>query len=252
MSRCYMIDRAELSLDIGISCCYLSRAMNFSEMEERLLSYIRARVRKREMSERGLALRAGFSQPHIHNVLKGARQLTSDVADRLMAHLGLTLEDLFTKDELENALPAREFRDSAFAEVPLMRGRIAAGQPFPVDARFSGGRAFTTEFLQQYTNPVLVKVGASETSMLPSIQPNDLVLIDQNEDKRKVPQFSRVYALSLEEGGTLKHCEVVEGALVIVPENMQQRGFSPRTMSLHDRNILDIVRGEVVWIGREL
>jgi hypothetical protein len=45
---------------------------------------------------------------------------------------------------------------------------------------------------------------------------------------------------------------VVNGELVIVPENMQQRGFSPRTISLEERNILDIVRGVVVWIGREL
>lgn len=226
--------------------------MNFSAIERRLLDHIRARVKKREISERRLAIETGFSQPHIHNVLKGARQLTSEVADRLMARLKIDIEELFEVDELERVLPYREFRDSPFREVPMLKGRVAAGQPFPVDTRFSGSRAFTAEFLQHFTRPVLLKVGAGETSMLPVIQPNDLLLIDQNEDKRRKPEFSKIYALSLDEGGTVKHCEVVNGELVIVPENMQQRGFSPRTVSLEERNILEIVRGQVVWIAREL
>jgi len=226
--------------------------MKLADIEERLLDNLRARVKRREISERRLALQAGFSQPHIHNVLKGARQLTSGVADRLMERLGLDLESLFETSELERVLPHREFKDSIFREVPMLKGRIAAGQPFPVDARYAGTRAFTAEFLKQFVRPVLVKIGAAEVSMLPTVQPNDLLLIDQNEEKRRHPVFSGIYALNLDEGGTTKHCEVVNGELVIVPENMQQRGFSPRTISLEERNILDIVRGVVVWIGREL
>lgn len=226
--------------------------MNFSQIEQRLLENLRARVKKREISERRLAINTGFSQPHIHNVLKGARQLTSEVADRIMAHLGINLEDLFEVSELERALPHREFRDSTFCEVPRLKGRLGAGKPFPTGARFSGSRAFPAEFVQRFTRPVLVKVGAPEISMLPIIHPNDLLLLDQEEEKRRKPVFSGIYALSLEEGGAIQRCEVVERELVIVPENMQRRGFSPRTISLEDRNILDVVRGEVVWIGRAL
>jgi SOS-response transcriptional repressor LexA len=188
--------------------------MTFAQLDQRLLENVRGRVRRGEISERRLALESNFSQPHVHNVLKGARQVT--------------------------------------AEVPMLKGRIAAGQPFPVDARFSGSRVFTAEFLSHFTRPVLIKVGASEQSMMPTVQPNDLLLIDQSEERRRHPEFGRIYALSLEEGGTVKHCEVVENELVIVPENMQQRGFSPRTVSLERANILEIVRGQVVWIGREL
>ena len=226
--------------------------MNLSQIEQRLLDNIRARVKRREISERRLAFNTGFSQPHIHNVLKGARQLTSEVADRVMARLGITIEELFEVPELERVLPHKEFKDSPFQEVPMLKGRIAAGQPFPVEARFAGSRAFTAEFLERFSRPMLLKVGASEVSMLPSVQPNDLLLIDQDEQRRRKPVFTRIYALSLEEGGTIKHCELVEGELVIVPENMQQRGFSVRTISMEDRNILDLVRGQVVWIGREL
>ncbi len=226
--------------------------MTFAHLEQRLLENLRARVRRREISERRLAIDTGFSQPHVHNVLKGARQLTSAVADRLMRRLSMGVEDLFEPPELERALPSREFHDSPFREVPMLKGRIAAGQPFPVEPRFSGTRVFTAEFLSQFNRPVLVKVGANELSMMPTVQPNDLLLIDQAEEKRRHPEFSRIYALSLEEGGTVKHCQIVENELVIIPENMQQRGFLPRTVSLDNTNLLDVVRGEVVWIGREL
>jgi hypothetical protein len=88
--------------------------------------------------------------------------------------------------------------------------------------------------------------------MLPTIQPNDLLLLDLSPERRRHPKMTRIYAVSLEEGGTVKRCEVVGRELVVMPENMQQRGFSPRTIPLTDRDLLEIIRGEVVWIGREL
>jgi transcriptional regulator with XRE-family HTH domain len=54
----------------------------------------RARVRNGEITERALAARAGISQPYLHNVLKGARQMPPALADRLLKELGLKLEDL--------------------------------------------------------------------------------------------------------------------------------------------------------------
>ena len=63
-----------------------------------LLSKLRVRVANRiaegEITERALARRAGISQPHLHNVLKGIRTMTPDVADRLLEALHLPLEEL--------------------------------------------------------------------------------------------------------------------------------------------------------------
>lgn len=226
--------------------------MNFSILERRLIEHLRGRIRRGEISERGLARLSGFSQPHIHNVLKGARHMTAEVADAVLARLGLEVEDLLAPEEIRRRLAQREFKDSNFREVPVLKGRIAGGQPFPVETAWTGSRAFTAEFLKRYTRPVLVKVGAAEVSMLSTIQPNDLLLLDQAPERRRTPRFTRIYALSLEEGGTVKRCEIVGRQLIIVPENMQQRGFLPQTVSVEERNILDVIKGEVVWIGREL
>ena len=55
---------------------------------------VRARVGNGQVSERGLALRTGISQPYLHRVLKGARPMPPEMADRLMRELSLTMADL--------------------------------------------------------------------------------------------------------------------------------------------------------------
>ncbi len=49
----------------------------------------------------------GISQPQIHNVLKGARKLRPEVADRLIASLKMALVDLLETVELREQLRAR-------------------------------------------------------------------------------------------------------------------------------------------------
>jgi DNA-binding transcriptional regulator YdaS (Cro superfamily) len=226
--------------------------MNFASLERRLLEHLRGRVRRGEISNSALARLLRLSPAHVHNLLNGVRQMTPEVADTVLRRMGLEIEDLLSPEELRPRGMQREFKDSRFREAPILKGRIAAGQPFPLEAVWTGSRAFTSEFLKRYTDPILVKVGPGEISMLPTIQPNDLLLLDQSSERRKRPRMTGIYALSLEDGGTVKRCEIVGNELVIMPENMQTRGFSPRTISLVDRDILEIIKGEVVWIGREL
>ncbi len=226
--------------------------MNFAALERRLLEHLRGRVRRGEMTNSALARHLRLSPAHMHNLLSGVRQMTPQVADVALHRLGLEITDLLSPEELRPRAPQREFKDSRFREAPVLKGRIAAGQPFPMEAVWTGSRAFTSEFLKRYTDPILVKVGPGEISMLPTIQPNDLLLLDQSAERRRNPRMTGIYALSLEDGGTVKRCEIVGSELVVMPENMQNRGFSPRTISLVDRDILEIVKGEVVWIGREL
>ena len=68
--------------------------MTFHSLLDGLRVQVSQRIAGGELTERGLARRAGISQPHLHNVLKGVRSLTPDVADRLMATLSLNLVDL--------------------------------------------------------------------------------------------------------------------------------------------------------------
>jgi len=72
----------------------------FRELESRLVTILRGKVRSGELTERGLARLTGLSQPHIHNVLKGKRLLSPDAADTILFTLHLDTLDLFRPSEL--------------------------------------------------------------------------------------------------------------------------------------------------------
>ncbi len=68
-----------------------------------LLRRINKQIRSGAVSERRLARLTGYSQPHVHNVLRGIRGLQPDLADRFMEVLGLTLRDLSPSEEPPSA-----------------------------------------------------------------------------------------------------------------------------------------------------
>ena len=74
--------------------------MNFCDLRQRLIEDLRRRVRSGELTERRLARQTGISQPHIHQVLKGKRALSTQKADEILSHLRLDLLDLVDVEEL--------------------------------------------------------------------------------------------------------------------------------------------------------
>lgn len=72
-------------------------ALSFATLLHRVQERARLLVRNGQVTERGLALRAGISQPYLHKVLKGTRRMTPDVADRLLLELGLSIPDLLER-----------------------------------------------------------------------------------------------------------------------------------------------------------
>jgi len=74
--------------------------MNFRDLQDRLAANLRERVRGGELTERGLARLTRVSQPHIHNVLKGKKLFSPDMADQVMFHLRMDVLDLVDRVEL--------------------------------------------------------------------------------------------------------------------------------------------------------
>jgi transcriptional regulator with XRE-family HTH domain len=75
--------------------------MDFQQLERRFIEHLRERIRSGELTERRLARMAGISQPHVHNVLKGKRIFSLEMADSILHVLRLDLLDLITPEELE-------------------------------------------------------------------------------------------------------------------------------------------------------
>ena len=81
--------------------------VSFERLFRRLIEAVNLRIKNGEYTERGLARILGISQPQMHNVLKGARKLHVDLADRLLSKLGLSVVQLFEAEELSEELRAR-------------------------------------------------------------------------------------------------------------------------------------------------
>lgn len=79
-----------------------------------LATHIHDRIRRGEFTERSLARRAGISQPHLHNVLKGVREMSPKTADALMRELGITVQGLIER----SALPRDRSREPAAPSAP--------------------------------------------------------------------------------------------------------------------------------------
>lgn len=74
--------------------------MTFLNLQQQLLEHLRRRVQSGQATERSLARIAGISQPHLHNVLKGKRLLSIDMADAILRNLQICVLDLVPPEEL--------------------------------------------------------------------------------------------------------------------------------------------------------
>jgi plasmid maintenance system antidote protein VapI len=80
----------------------LDARMYFQLLQRRLVESLRRSIGNGLMTERGLARRAGISQPHMHHILKGVRALSPQVADRILRAFELTVMDLLELAEMDS------------------------------------------------------------------------------------------------------------------------------------------------------
>ena len=227
----------------------MNAPLGFRSLAARLARYLNELVRRGEISERGLARLSGYSQPHIHNVLKGARKMNPELADQIMELLGIPLLSLFAQEELSGLAPPR--RGEALP-IPLLDGPLGGGNPFPEPGRGAARLYFSTSLLNRLISPVVLALDQNERSMWPALWPNDLVLLDGSPIERRRPDFEHVYALSWAGEGWVGRCRVVGGALVVVVDNARQAHSLHGPVPLERKEMFDIVRGKIVWVGREL
>jgi plasmid maintenance system antidote protein VapI len=81
--------------------------VSFTCLQARLIRFVCLQINNGAYSERALARVLGVSQPQIHNVLKGVRKLTPELADRLMWKFGIDVLSLLDGPELENEASTR-------------------------------------------------------------------------------------------------------------------------------------------------
>ncbi len=216
--------------------------MQMAELYERIVDAARQRVRSGEMTERSLARLCGVSQPHMHNVLKNFRSLSQDSADRLLNALDLNISALLFSLDRKS--------DASIQTVPKLRNKIGTGGGASFSA-FRGFMPFSSAQVATLVDPVVAQLGPD--LVLPGpLKPNDLVLLDQNPVPRRSPGGGGCWVIAQNGALQARYVKLGGTRIYIADEATLREPPKWDLVSLERRDILEIVRARIVWIGRDL
>ena len=182
---------------------------------------------------------------------KGIRTLSPEAADRLMQALGVTVAQLMWLDDGATGTDI-----SAIREVPLLRHRIGPGASASFQI-FRGYIPFPARIVNALTDPVTARL-AADLVLPPEVRAGDLVLLDQNRGHRQATGSSRsctansCWVVAENNGLRVRYVRRVRGGLVVGTDPDPHNVRSWRPIALDGREVSEIVRARIVWIGREL
>jgi hypothetical protein len=216
--------------------------VRIEDLYERLVDVARQRIRAGELTERGLSRMCGVSQPHIHNVLKSIRALSPGSADRLMEALGVTLPELVWRSGSEDG--------SGVRVVPIVRNRIGPGVE-AVLTSWRGFMPFPRKLVDPLANPVAAQL-APDLVLPAMVAANDFILLDQNPEVRAKPRGESCWVVAEQAGLRVRYVRLGGTKLYIANEATVRDPRQWEAIPLHDKEITEIVRARIVWIGREI
>jgi len=225
--------------------------MLFQTLQSRLVTAIRTRVRSGELTERRLARLTGISQPHVHNVLKGVRVLSPEVADQLLRELRLSLLDLLDAAELSAHLAVDTAAGSPYREVPVLEGALGPGHAFPETLSGTSRQPFPDIQVRTLVRPVTARLGA-DPSMSATVVEGDLVLLDQSERRREEIEPDALYAVEHEGQGLIRWVRCGARCIYLVTADSFTTPIRWVQVPLTGWRVLEIVKARVVWIARSL
>jgi hypothetical protein len=223
--------------------------LTFQDAQLRLLTYVRDRIHNGELTERGFARMIGMSQPHMHNVLKGARNLSIQVSDSILNIFHMSILDLESLEELEMNLKSRRSAEPAF-EVPFLDTPIGPGIPGPagIDPRQHFPTPFPTGTMLQ--GLVMARL-APDPQMVVALTGYDIALLDTSERERVKASPEGLYAVERHGEVVLRYLRpgarryyLVTDAELASPDRWEQ-------VSISRKDLPGLIKARVLWLGRE-
>lgn len=213
--------------------------MYFENLQNNLIEVLRMRVRNGEISERRIAKLSGVSQPHVHNVLKGTRLFSMASSDRILRELRITVPELLSVDD-----------GQSFSSVPLIQDAFGPLAPYPLGVSRIR-HPVPTELLTGLTRPVMYRL-SRDVQMEPDLRNQDVVLADQDEAVRCMPDYASIYLLRVAGRGLARYVRRGTGVLYLGTAQTRESPELWQSINLEGQDILELIRGRIVWIGREM
>jgi hypothetical protein len=232
--------------------------LTYQDVQLKLLSYVRNQISNGELTERGFARLIGISQPHVHNVLKGVRNLSPKIFDLALKYLHLSLLDLVPSGELEVHLRSRRMPQRS-AEVPFLDRPIGPGMPWP--AGLNRRKNFPLPFpalsaLENHAPANLVMANlVADPSMRTTLGSSDIGLLETSPSR---PSTLAPQGLYVVERGTEAGMEAViryirpgaHGYYLATDSTLDTPAdWEPFPVSASE--LVAAVKARVLWIGRE-
>jgi len=223
--------------------------LTYRDVRFKLLAYVRNQVRNGELTERGFARLIGISQPHAHNVLKGARTLSPQVFDLALKYLHLSLLDLAPMEEIEAQFERRRRRERG-AEVPFLSTPIGPGRAWPVAVNWR--KSFPVPFPSP-TVPaelVLAKL-APDPAMLATFGSFDIALLDTSDECRSAIVPRGLYVIERNMEAVTRYIRSGARCYYLATDADLDSPTAWEALALSSAQLSDAVKARVLWLGRE-
>src|SRR5579863_9093511 len=227
-------------------------SLTFQDAQLRLLTYVRDRIHNGDLTERGFARLIGMSQPHVHNVLKGVKNLSIEVSDSILNVFHISILDLASLEDLETNLKSRKTLEPTF-EVPFLETPIGPGIPW--QPKIDQHRRFPTPLPTGTILPGLVMARlAPDPQMGATLARYDIALLDTSERVRAKPSPEGLYVV--ERSGdvvevVLRYLRPGARCYYLVAEASLQNPDHWEHIRISRSELPALIKARVLWLGRE-
>jgi transcriptional regulator with XRE-family HTH domain len=236
------------SPSVRLALVYSSHSV-FEDAQVRLIAYVRDRIHNGELTERGFARRIGLSQPHVHNVLKGARSLSPEIFDAMLKYFQMSLLDLTPSDELEANLMRRKATERE-AEAPFLESPIGPRMPWPKEVDWR--RRFPLPFPGTMVPAYLVMARlAADPSMFRAPAEADVALLDTSVRLRSDIASQGLYVVGRQSDAVLRYIRHGSRGYYLVTDANMDRPREWESLPIPASGLAESVKARVRWLGRQ-
>jgi transcriptional regulator with XRE-family HTH domain len=223
--------------------------LTFQDAQLKLLAYVRDRIHNGELTERRLARLIGISQPHVHNVLKGVRNLSPEIFDSILKYFQISLLDLAPLEDLEASL-RRKTVPERVAEVAFLESPVGPGRHWP--AAVNWRKTFPLPFPALVAPADLVMAHlVRDPYMSATLADSDIALLDTSEERRSEFSAYGLYAISRGDEAVLRYIRQGARRYYLLSDVTMDEPAQWEQLPIPESELLERVKARVRWQGRE-